>query len=473
MKTRFAILFLLSFAILFESQGQQLTQTIRGNVKDNDTQSALIGATVIIAGSDPIMGATTDINGDFRIDNVPVGRVSLVITYIGYEDKTVPNFLVSSAKEVVLDINLTESINKLDEVVITATEKGEVLNEMALISARSFSVEETKRFAGSFDDPARMVSGFAGVNNNAEGNNDIIVRGNSPRGVLWRLEGVQIPNPNHFADEGATGGPINALNSKLLDNSDFFTGAFAPEYGNATSGVFDMKLRKGNNQKREHSATISTLGLDVSSEGPLGRANGGSYVANYRYSTLDLIDRMGIVDFGGVPRYQDAAFKIFNPIGKKHTISLFGFGGASSIDVEDIDEDTDEVLEKGEMKSKVGVVGVNHNFLVNDDAYFRNSVSASATQLFQDWHLPEEEENEFYQVFENDFVQTRVTLASTFNYKLNARHKFEIGAIYNRLGFNMEANEWNFDFEQLDNILADDGNTGTLTGICKLEIPID
>ena len=129
-------------------------------------------------------------------------------------------------------------------------------------------MKKRKRYAGAIDDPARMVSAFAGVNGNAEGDNDIVVRGNSPRGILWRLEGVEIPNPNHFASEGATGGPINALNSNMLGNSDFYTGAFAPEYGNALSGVFDMKLRNGNNEQREYSATLSVLGTDLTAEGP-------------------------------------------------------------------------------------------------------------------------------------------------------------------------------------------------------------
>ena len=163
---------------------------------------------------------------------------------------------------------MAESVSALKEVVVTAKkDKSEVLNEMALVSARSFTVDETKRFAGSFNDPARMVASYAGVQSNAEGSNEIVVRGNSSRGILWRLEGVEIPNPNHFADEGSTGGPINALNSNMLSDSDFFTGAFAPEYGNALSGIFDMKLRTGNNEQREYTFTASTLGLDFTAEG--------------------------------------------------------------------------------------------------------------------------------------------------------------------------------------------------------------
>ncbi|MEQ8812786.1 MAG: carboxypeptidase-like regulatory domain-containing protein, partial [Imperialibacter sp.] len=222
--------FLLSGALLLLatslSFSQQMTQTVRGQILDQDAKSPLIGATVQIVGTDPILGAVTDLDGNFRITNVPVGRASLFVTYIGYEDRVIPNIQVNSAKEVLLNIDLVESIDKLDEVVVTAKkDKSEVLNEMALVSARSFSVEETQRYAGAINDPARMVSAFAGVNGDAQGNNDIVVRGNSSKGILWKLEGVEIPNPNHFANEGATGGPVNALNSNMLDNSDFFTGA--------------------------------------------------------------------------------------------------------------------------------------------------------------------------------------------------------------------------------------------------------
>ncbi|MEQ9303519.1 MAG: TonB-dependent receptor, partial [Marinoscillum sp.] len=257
------ILIFSSLGFILINYAMAQTQVIRGSLVDVDSKTPLIGATIQITNHEPLIGGVTDLNGEFRLENVPYGRVNLLIQSVGYEEKVISNLLVTAAKEVILTIEMTESIEKLAEVVVTAQkDKTEVLNEMALVSARSFSVEETQRFPGSFNDPARLVSSFAGVNSNAEGDNDIVVRGNSPKGILWRLEGVEIPNPNHFAGEGATGGPINALNSNMLANSDFFSGAFAPEYGNALSGVFDMKYKKGNNQKREYTTSASTLGID-------------------------------------------------------------------------------------------------------------------------------------------------------------------------------------------------------------------
>jgi hypothetical protein len=461
-KMRLTFITLLTILSLTAS-AQQITQTVRGKIVDQDSQIPLIGATIFVAGSNPVLGSVTDVDGTFRITGVPIGRVTLKVTYMGYEEQTVPNLLIGSAKEEILTISLKESINTLDEIVIEGQDsKGEVLNEMALISAHTFSVEETQRFAGSFDDPARMVVAFAGVNGDAEGNNDIIVRGNSPKGILWRLEGIAIPNPNHFAGEGSTGGPINALSSKMLSNSDFFTGAFSPEYGDATSGVFDMKLKNGNNEKREYTAAISTLGIDVTAEGPFSEYSKASYIANYRYSALDLLDRAGVVDFGGVPRYQDMSFKVSLPLNKKHYFSLFGLGGMSGIDTEETDE-ADENLITGKFNgsNKLGVIGLSHIWQMNDDMYLRSSLAGTGTE--SEFQFASPNETDIFYTIENGAIGKASTIGTTtFNYKINPKNKIETGLIFTRLQFNMRVDEWDFDQDQLLNELSDEGSSSTL-----------
>ena len=213
-----------------------------------------------------------------------------------------------------------------------------ITNDMATVSARSISVEETQRFAGSFNDPSRLVSSYSGVMSDPDGNNDIIVRGNSPRGVQWRLEGVDVPNPNHFANEGATGGPISILNNTTLGTCDFFTGAFPADYGDAYSGVFDVHLRKGNNKKPEYTAQLGVLGTDLTAEGPLRLGNSASYLVNYRYSSLDLLTRAGIKVAGdAVPKFQDLTFNISVPTAHAGSFQLFGVGGMSNIAMEETD----------------------------------------------------------------------------------------------------------------------------------------
>ena len=436
---------------------------MRGIVVDQDSQSPLVGATAIVLGSDPLIGSITDINGEFRLAGVPIGRVYIRITYMGYEDRIIPNLLITSAKEQVLRIELAESVSTLEELVVTGdVPKNVPLNEMSLISSHTFSVEETQRFAGSFDDPARMVTGFAGVVGNAEGDNSIVVRGNSPTGVLWRLEGVAIPNPNHFSSEGSTGGPINALSSKMLSNSDFMTGAFSSEYGNVTSGVFDMKLKGGNNENREYTASISTLGLDMTVEGPFKQGGRASYLANYRYSALDLLDKAGVVDFGGVPRYQDLAFKIQLPVNAKHSFSLFGLGGSSGIDTEEKDENDDSILTgKFKGRNQLGVFGLTHIFQLNEAMYVRTTLSASGTKNFSSYSIPDDTEV-LYEIERSTIDKSQFIAASTFNYKVSARHKVESGFIFTQFHYNMNADEWDFEKDEMINQLSDDGGSSAI-----------
>ncbi|MEO1714172.1 MAG: carboxypeptidase-like regulatory domain-containing protein, partial [Bacteroidota bacterium] len=266
---------LLSFPLLLcfiSLWSQEYTQTVRGSVVDQESKFPLIGVTVqVFTDTGLTVGTTTDLDGRFRIEAVPVGRQTIEFSYVGYESTILSNVVVSTGKEVVMEVELEESIMDLGEVVVIGQRSGEVRNEMAVISARQFSVEETDRYAGSRGDPGRMASNFAGVQGADDSRNDIIVRGNSPAGVLWRLENVNIPNPNHFALAGTSGGPVTILNNKYLDDSDFFTGAFPAEFGNTISAVFDLRMRNGNNEQHEFSAQLGFIGTELTAEGPINK----------------------------------------------------------------------------------------------------------------------------------------------------------------------------------------------------------
>jgi len=252
--------FFLFISILFFNaalDAQDITQSIRGKVVDTQSQYPIIGANVIIENSEPFNGTTTSIKGDFVITNIPIGRVSITITSLGYQPVTLNNLVLTSAKEMVLDVSMQEDITTIGEATVIGTrDKKKTLNKMATVSARTMSVVEAGKFAGSLNDPARMAQNYAGVSGSSDDRNDIIIRGNSPLGVLWRLEGIDIPSPNHFSTLGTTGGPVSMLNLNNLANSDFMTSAWSADYGNALSGVFDLNLRNGNNQKREYLAQM-------------------------------------------------------------------------------------------------------------------------------------------------------------------------------------------------------------------------
>lgn len=432
----FIMIYLLSSGVVYS---QKLTQTLRGSIIDEDSKSPLVGASIMLSFNDQTKGTTTGNNGEFRFENVPVGRVDLQVRYMGYEEKTIPNVTVNMGKEVILRIEMKESLVKIDEVVITAQKKkGEVKNEMAIISSRAITVEETKRFAGSLQDPSRMVSAYAGVTSDPSGNNDIIVRGNSPKGILWRLEGVEIPNPNHFANEGSTGGPINALNSELLSNSDFYTGAFAPEYGDALSGVFDMRLRQGNNEKREYSVGVGVLGTDITVEGPFQKDYTGSYLANYRYSSLSMLSQAGLVDFDGIPKYQDGAFKVVLPTKKMGSLSVFGLGGISHIYQSDKD-DNGRIVDKVDYGAQLGVLGLNHTLPLNQNSFIRLTVSFSNNGSKYNEDKADSSDN-FYFSGKGNWQKSSIRTALLFSSKINARNRLMTGINYTRHFYNMHEN---------------------------------
>ncbi|QIX62076.1 TonB-dependent receptor [Hymenobacter sp. BT18] len=442
MKTLSLRSLLLCFALLSISwvQAQELTQTIRGRILDRESQTPLVGATVVVLDTNPPQAATTDADGYFKLTKVAVGRHTLKISFIGYEEQTIPELLLGSGKELVLNVGLAEAYTSLGDVrVVAEREKGTARNEMATVSARSISVEESKRYAASISDPARTAQTLAGVVASGDDlGNEIVVRGNSPRGLLWRIEGVEVPNPNHFSAEGASGGAVSVLSSNVLSNSDFFTGAFPAEYGNALSGVFDVRLRSGNNEKREYAFQAGVLGVDFAVEGPLRQGGKGSYLANYRYSSLALLKDIGIdvTGGGGVPKYQDLSFKLNMP-GRHGTLVLWGVGGLSTSNSHAV---TDTTLWKryydrfeSVSGSDMGVAGLTYTYPLSEQAYLETSLSASASrQTFQSNAFETEG-----RVTDADqkFVSTALRASVLYNHKLSSRHTVRAGFIASRLGF--------------------------------------
>ena len=453
-----ALIIVLSFLMFFEIQAQMLKQTIRGAVMDKDSRMPLVGVTLVIEGYDPPLGVVTDLNGEFKFEQLNVGRYNIIVNYLGYEPKTIPNVILDAGKEVVLQIELTESVLELDEVVIKGkVHKADVLNKMSSVSARSFTIEETKRYAGSISDPARAAMSYAGVTGDPDGDNSIVIRGNSPRGLLWRVEGIEIPNPNHFAEEGATGGPISILNSTTLDNSDFFTGAFPAEYGNAYSGVFDINLRKGNNQKREYSFQAGFLGTDCSLEGPFSKDYSGSYLVNYRYSTLAILNLMGIKIAGdAVPKFQDLTYKIYLPANKFGTFTIFGIGGISNIH------------EKGNYSTNnfetgMGVTGLSHLFHLNENTYIKSTIVYTGS--LNKWKYTEDDNStDFYYEGNEDFIYNTIRGTVSLSKKINAANTIKAGIIYSDLSFDLLNKEYSIDDEELVTNVDQSGRTGLWQG---------
>lgn len=465
------VLGILFFMATNPLQAQQLTQTVRGTVIDQITKAPMPGATVMILGSDPVIGTTTDVDGYFKLAGLPIGTYSLKVDFMGFKEIIFPNVRLNSGKEVVLTIPLEEDITQVDEFVVTATEKDRTINDMVQVSGRTFSVEEARKFAAAVNDPGRMAASFSGVTSTDDGNNTISIRGNSPNGLLWRMEGIDIPNPNHFVNPGTSGGGVSILSSQLLANSDFLTGAFPAEYGNALSGVFDLNLRKGNNENREFTLQAGFLGLDLAAEGPIAKGYKGSYLINYRYSTLSMLSKIGLPLGDFVTNFQDLSFNIYMPTGTKSNITLFGFGGLS-------DQKGDALQDSLEWESEddrygstffsnTGAVGIKHSYMVNDANFLQTTLLASGNSLgTTESRL--DDNLQFQDRFYENYSNSKITLSSVMNTKFSAKASLRSGFYLNQLYYNLREDDFQEDTQGLQTNINAKGNTQSIQAFSQL-----
>jgi hypothetical protein len=448
------------------TNAQSNTQTIRGTVLDKQALFNLPGVNVVILNSDPLKGSITDANGKFKITDVMPGRYDLKISYIGYKEIILPSIVVTSGKEIVLEIGLEENIATLNDVVVTASKKNETNNELTSVSGRSFSMEEVNRYAGGRSDPSRLAANFAGVSSPDDSRNDIVIRGNSPSGVLWRIEGLNVPNPNHFSTIGTTGGPVSAINTNVLKNSDFFTSAFPSEYGNANAGVFDLNFRNGNSEKREHTFQLGALtGLEAMTEGPINKEKGSSYLFAYRYSFTGVAQAIGMnIGTTATPFYQDLSFKINSGYGKLGRFTLFGLGGKSKIEFSHKKTDTTDLFadptKDSYFTSDIGVAGLKHFIKVGNKSYFNTVIGTSYAASYYTEDTISKTDISTVRILENKTTRTNYNINTSFNTKVNSKLFLKFGAIAEIMNLNLYYrnreftptwnNIWDFnDFTQL------------------------
>lgn len=445
MKRITVLWYLLLFAATV-MKAQSPTQTIFGQVLDKETLEPLIGATVSVKDAMPAIGAVTDVEGKFSLKGVPVGRVQVQCSYVGYEPWLSDPVILNSARAAVMNIAVSEgAANTMKEVVVSARKRGnEPINELSLLSARSFSVDETQRYAASANDPSRMAMGFPGVQPSRDSRSDIVVRGNSGIGLLFRLEGIDIPNPNHFARRGSSGGGITIFSVSMLGNSDFSTGAFPAEYGNAYSGVFDIHFRKGNPEKRQYTFRAGMLGLDFSTEGPIKKGSGASYLLNYRYSTLGILNKMGLHLVGERidNTFQDLSFNLYFPSkDKKRIFTIWGIGGLSQ-EAENAVKDTADWKSFGDYYTRdfdtnMGALGATYTVLLKGDAYVKTSVAAMTQDIYWRNDTLSREKRPFAVNLET-YNETRYVFNGFLSKKFSRKLSMKTGLTLTQMPYNLK-----------------------------------
>ena len=443
------------------------TQSIRGRVVDAESQSPVKGATITIAESQ--FSTVTDSSGNFILTKIPVGRQRVQVSFVGYQVYLSDYFILNSAKEQEMQIMLIEEKKSLGQITITGIRNPKLpVNKYALASGRSFSAEETQRFAASANDPGRMAMGFPGVQPSRDSRNDIIIRGNNPVGMNWRLEGLDIPNPNHFARRGSSGGGITIFSLSVLDNSDFYTGALAAEYGDVLSGAFDVRFRKGNQQKAEHTFKAGMIGLEFSTEGPIQKGR-SSYLVNYRYSFLDILNAFGLnlVDERERNKFTDVSFNVaFN--NKKNTVqtNVWGMGGYSKETFHAV-EDTAQWKQYDDYaiydsRTWMGAFGIGQTIKLNSKSFLKTSLAVMAQKVtwvddtLTKLQIATKVNDELYN-------NSRVSFTTSYNLKMNNVVNMKTGVYVNLLNYEFNKGEWNYGSNSYKpNVIAGEGNSWLL-----------
>lgn len=447
------IFFFILIGLQVDAQ-HSLFQSIKGSVIDRYIKLPLSGATIEWDGT-PKKVVVSDELGNFHLTGIPVGRQAIRISHVGYKAVFLSNLQVESGKELVVVVEMEDDLNSEKEIVIKSrSNKDRPLNDMAMVSGRMFSVEETRRFAAGLNDPSRMATAFAGVTSASGDGNALVIRGNAPNGLLWRMEGVDIPNPNHFARVGTSGGAISILSAQLLANSDFMAGAFPAEYGNAVSGVFDIKLRKGNKDKRESTFSLSTIGIDFATEGYFKKGYGGSYLFNYRYGFLTLMQKLGFNIADAATSFQDLSFNIYLPTKKWGGFSVFGFGGLSkqydALAKDSLTWVNDVSTRRGSLDgANTGVGGISHQLGIGKKTLLKTIWSVNGLSYREEDKRLDRFSGPVVFSRKNGFAEWNAVFSSVATHKFNKNHLIKLGVYTTGKSFSLQQRE------AVNNILRD------------------
>lgn len=437
------ISFLMCTIFTFNVQAQQAVQSLSGTIVDQQSRYPIAHASIVLTIEGKQRSLSSKEDGSFRFANIPLGRFTLSCSHVGYQPQVISDVKLEAGKETQLTIELLEKVMQGKEVVITAQRERITDRQLSTASAEVFNSNDTRKYAGSRNDVSRMAANFAGVFSNNDSRNDIVIRGNAPSGLLWRIEGVDVPNPNHFAALGATGGPVSMINNSVLAQSAFYTGAFPAQFGNALSGAFDIRLRNGNAVKKEFYAQAGFSGLEAGVEGPFSKYSNSSYLLNYRYSIPALMKNIGISSGtgSGTPLYQDLTFKVNHPTKNAGVFTLFGLGGTSSIHFKGELSDTlnyyNDPYSNLKFTSSSLLIGTSHSYFFNENTSIKTILSATALQTGT-WEDSLDRARVVYPHYRDISSEWKYAGAVSLNKKFSVKDRMTLGVTINALDFSLK-----------------------------------
>lgn len=425
----------------------QSYQTVRGTIKESFTERSIDSVVVTLLSENvKYMETTSDAKGNFVFTNVEIGFYDIQFNHPNYTSFIQPAITVTVSKETVLNSVMENSAKTLDEVEVTFTkERGIPNNEMANSSVFPIEPSDARRIAGGLDDPIRVAGTLPGVTASSSFSaNFVSIRGNSPRSLKYQMEGVELPNPTHFARIGGSGGTFTIFSMQLMDKSDFYTGAFSSQFGDALGGVFDVKFKKGNSEQHEMTFQIGSLGVDLGSEGPLSKKNNSSYVFNYRYATVGL----GRIGNPSSPTYQDFSFNVDVPLAKSRAkLQFFGIAGTSDRTRAALKDSADwkESLDRTTLylaSTTVTVGGVYKKFVGKKSVFKATVVGSYSKQSDNKDYI----QNNFSIINQkiNEYTSIPITGALSFKHKFGMRHSNITGLSYNTTAHDWRAEKYSF-----------------------------
>ncbi len=426
---------------------------IRGRVMDETGRIPLQDANVMI--KETVWGAATDKNGYYIINNIPVGIYNISFSYVGYNKIMVTDVVVKSGK--IITVNADLKLNVAEGEIVTVTAGYFQKPDDAPVSVSSLNHEEIRRSPGAREDVSRMIQNFAGVNPGSDDRNDLIIRGGSPTEVLFVIDNIDIPNPNHFATQGATGGPISLINMEFIENVKFMAGGFTAPYGHKLSGAVDIKLREGSRNEYNGKLDLSFGGAGGYLEGPVNNGRGSFLIGAHR-SYLDLFK--SVLNYDGVPIYSNIQGKAVYDLNRNNRISLIVMGGTDKIEIiEDNDADdfragvvdTVEYDDPTDFRSEQLTGGVNLRTFWNKNLYSNLSVSFSHYGFSTDVteksisairdennNLNNEKEIKRASVYKNESTESVTTIKNDFFWSLPGNNGLSFGVYGKNYTFNHE-----------------------------------